>query len=732
MFEALRGAYLSYYETAFRLRDRGLVEQRRALLDADGGMWREPHIEMLAEYEAGDGTLSDILEKEGIAPEVSSDFLTFAQCGLFTYDKPYSHQAEALSAALSGKDVAIKAGTGSGKTEAFLMPIVADLIRQSADWNPSPEFPAPWWEVAEGAQPKWRAMRPIRTGKDQREHNGVRALILYPMNALATDQLQRLRVGLGSAEALSWLDSHRGGNRFYFGRYTGQADLTGRPEDDGGKQDQRKLVPLRREYEMLARRIASLEAAGATDQLHYLPDIRPGSPEMNTRWDMNAIPPDILLTNYSMLSTMLVRPIESDIWKTTRDWLDQGPPEDRFTLVLDEAHMYRNAQATEVSLLIRSLIHRLGLTDAPERVRFFAASASLEENRDESFVKDFFGRPEGSFQFISDSKIDHSASESGALPLLTDDSAGLIKAAADKLRTDRSSVSTEDLVELSSAHDLVSRVETAFQFNAADETKVRSLSAVRNSFTELSGGDEETLDGSLTIGVELTRRGARPHGLRVRNHLFFSKVDGLWACSNRQCGSGDQGNTDPRTSNIGRLFSTPLLRCSDCGSRVLEVLYCDDCGEHLLGGYFDESNPVAQVHALRSEPFLDSGASHGFLSDVRAASNYKVIYPQRVEPTSSKNTRTQTKNSGERGITQTWSQCEFNPLTGTAAEMIRKSANPVWVLNVTNNNFPDASALPWECPRCTSVTGIANNADLEDRDSSRIRLLEPDSPRLRA
>jgi len=55
----------------------------------------------------------------------------------------------------------------------------------------------------------------------------IRALVLYPLNALVEDQLGRLRVALDGPQARHWLQTNRGSNRFYFGRYTGRTPVSG-------------------------------------------------------------------------------------------------------------------------------------------------------------------------------------------------------------------------------------------------------------------------------------------------------------------------------------------------------------------------------------------------------------------------------------------------------------------------------------------------------------------------
>src|SRR5256885_1941484 len=85
--------------------------------------------------------------------------------------------------------------------------------------------------------------------------------------------------------------------------------------------------------------------------------------------------PDILVTNYSMLEYMLMRPFERPIFDETRQWLQCDG--NSLILVLDEAHMYRGAKGAEVAFLLRRLRARLGIHDRPEKLRVIATSASL-------------------------------------------------------------------------------------------------------------------------------------------------------------------------------------------------------------------------------------------------------------------------------------------------------------------------------------------------------------------
>ena len=128
-----------------------------------------------------------------------------------------------------------------------------------------------------------------------------------------------------------------------------------------------------------------------------------------TRHETQTRCPELLITNYSMLEYMLMRPIERSIFQQTRDWL-RADPANELTLVLDEAHMYRGAGGAEVALLLRRLLSRLDVPRA--RVRFILTSASLGSGAEAAraitqFGRDLTGLADGSsrsFEVIRDTR----------------------------------------------------------------------------------------------------------------------------------------------------------------------------------------------------------------------------------------------------------------------------------------------------------------------------------------
>ena len=134
---------------------------------------------------------------------------------------------------------------------------------------------------------------------------------------------------------------------------------------------------------------------------------------MITRWDMLDYPPDILISNTSMLNVMLMRQNEDEIFQKTRDWLAQDK-QNKFTLVVDELHAYRGTTGAEVAVTIRNFLNRIGLAPDSAQLRIIATTASItddEQGKGREFVERFFGVDRSSFRFLSGSPASEFQSE---------------------------------------------------------------------------------------------------------------------------------------------------------------------------------------------------------------------------------------------------------------------------------------------------------------------------------
>ena len=122
------------------------------------------------------------------------------------------------------------------------------------------------------------------------------------MNTLVEDQLRRLRLTLNAPEVHQWLDTHRHGNRITFGRYNGQTPVPGSFDDKGA---QKRLAAWMRDLARQSHDLQALPPHKQAEIFGYFQEL--SGAEMLTRWDMQHTPPDILITNYSMLNIMLMK-----------------------------------------------------------------------------------------------------------------------------------------------------------------------------------------------------------------------------------------------------------------------------------------------------------------------------------------------------------------------------------------------------------------------------------------
>ena len=595
VFQTLREYFFRYYETPFALADHRLEAERHELLNQDDVTWREPWLEPLRDFETSGRSLEDSCAEAGAHEELAE----FARAGLVPTEIPqlYLHQTKALEAVLQGKNLVITAGTGSGKTEAFLLPVIAQLLKESRSWaGDGASQTERWWT----GKSKWSPQRSGETGHEP----AVRALILYPMNALVEDQLVRLRRSLDSPAARHWLDRNRHGHRLYFGRYTGQTPVSG---DENSATQLPNLREYLRTTEARHRRAVELDVGNDGESKRFYVPALDGA-EMRSRWDMQRDPPDLLITNYAMLNVMLQRERDRAFFDNTRRWIESDPSH-IFSVVVDELHMYRGTEGTEVAYLLRTFLHRLGLSDRPSQVRFLAASASLEAGRDKKFLQGFFAVDGDSFEVVT-----------GTYQPLPDGPGNLTSRVPEFVEAARASaLSPEDATMLLEQTD--AGIALVRACSDGDRPSAQSLTHIATTlFGNADPNASETALNGLLRTIVAAESEQAP---RLRAHLFFRSIPGLWACSNPQCRCIER-DPDDEPSPVGKLYSQPQYRC-DCGGRVLEFLYCQTCGEAFLGGHTRGTDDglawflfadLAEVERLPEQARLE-----------RSAANYVVYWP---------------------------------------------------------------------------------------------------------
>jgi|SRR5215213_46828 len=705
VFNNLRETYLRYLDSPFDLRYDALIQERRQLVDQDGRIYRNPLIEAVPAYQKCDETFSQVSQSL-LGPHWSqnliNDFTDFVALGLFpTARRPYTHQRDSFDqSAVQADDVIITTGTGSGKTECFFLPLAAALIRESATWPIPGQRDArwDWWRhyTMQGQRRSWA------TRISQRAHESrlpaMRALILYPLNALVEDQLARLRDGFDGPTIRNWLDCHRDGNRFYFGRYTSRTPISGR-------QVTNRVGQLRDELRGIDQDALQVRGTPAERFFQSLD----GS-EMWSRWDMQDNAPDILVTNYSMLNIMLMRAVEGPIFDQTRAWLN-ADRSNIFHLVVDELHTYRGTAGTEVAYLLRCLYDRLGLAPDSEQLRIIASSASLE-NDDTSldYLEGFFGRSRNKFSVISgdieqpdSAAIARISVHGDALRQLhqsTELSTNTItETTASAFNTNvQSSVNTDDASAEQIMALALEHIEAPDAIRAAciaaDTNQMLPRTAYELSetlFPELPRHDAyEAIMGLLT-GLSQARHGTGEAPLIMRCHLFFRNLQGMWICTDAHCNVAP-----PRQTQCpgGSLQYIPRLTC-DCGARVLELLYCESCGEIFFGGYRQASQTPNEWFLTPEHPDLEASADSASFD--RNYSSYAVFWPAEDGLVPARD------HWNQDYVRHEWRGAEYSPLEGRV-RLGGGNGYLYYVPSMHGQNPPTVASAsqtyPSKCPRC--------------------------------
>ena len=299
-------SYRRYLKSRYAPADDGLRAKLHDALDNRFQIDRGPFMQASPAYE--EGLSVDALVAEGILHPRMHE----VEASAFPTQRPlHRHQEVAIRKARSGRNLVIATGTGSGKTECYLLPVLDHLLRESDEGT---------------------------IGRA-----GVRALLLYPMNALANDQMKRIRGLLRPFPELT------------YGRFVGAT------------------------HERQAQGEEEHRISTGTD---------PDASELVSREQMREKPPHILLTNYAMLEYLLLRPADTRLFdgSTGTHW--------RF-IVLDEMHIYNGARGAEIAMLLRRVRDRVNGSE-PGRLQFIGTSATLGRGEEAApriatYATDLFG-----------------------------------------------------------------------------------------------------------------------------------------------------------------------------------------------------------------------------------------------------------------------------------------------------------------------------------------------------
>lgn len=738
-FDSIRDNFILYIKTAFGTRFPSIEKEREDLLRKPGTFYQEPWIEPISKYKSSEKTINDLTQEDlpGFNEKEIADFKSLVSSGLFGEHRLHSHQAEMLTKSLNGRNCVVTAGTGSGKTEAFLFPLFAYLTRESSSWS-QPGQPEThnndWWQNDEWQASCRSASNRIQKSYrvSQRSHESreaaVRALIIYPMNALVEDQLTRLRKALDSEKARKWFNNNRYGNKIYFGRYNANTPIAGHeskePTLSGIMRPDRtkidKLTETLRDMQQNAKAAENYaKEEGDSDSVFIFP--RLDGTEMRSRWDMQDSPPDILITNFSMLSIMLMREADVPIFEKTRKWLAGGS--DRvFHLIIDELHLYRGTAGAEIAYLLRLLLLRLGLNPRHPQLRILGSSASLDpdDERSQKFLTDFFGAPLESFCIIPGAQVEIPEIK-GPKYLQPEPFIALAEAYPDFSRDICSRVANslghegaEQNGELALKSIMESdRLCVGARLLHACEYEGRVRAVPLDYFSKnFFGGEISDIDKRAAVRGLLIARGiCNVNGSdsplsQLRFHFFFRNIEGLWAST-----KGPLDTDDMRT--VGKLYSSPRIICDTGeGRRVLELLYCEHCGTVYFGGSrFDLGDRGMEL--LASDPEIEG------IPDKQAArfverrnyGEFAVFWPSgnsfnRHEGGAHWSQPSRNNSCSERGR---WIEASLDTRSGRVVEShdkFREDANNwikgyIFQIEITDTDSVELfSALPSVCASC--------------------------------
>ncbi len=422
---------------------------------------------------------------------------------------PFNHQLIAWNTALEQqKSMMITSGTGSGKTECFMVPILNDLAQEyEQDYQPLV---------------------------------GVRALFIYPLNALINSQRERLR---------AWTEAYDDGIRFCL--YNGNTEENKHREQ--GKHPN----------------------------------------EIMTRKAMRATPAPMLVTNSTMLEYMLVRQIDDPI-------IQQSQGKLRW-IVLDEAHTYVGSQAAELSLLLRRVMHTFGVE--AKDVRFVATSATISDpggktdtyKQLQEYLAALAGIDTDQVVIIGGKRsvpsLPNLLKKKLSLEDITSIGEGFhfSEARFKALASHPISIKMREILATNNIPSTLSELSNQLFGNNSEPHEQATLAWIDVCSNTSKPGPKPNKP-------EVDSEAFLP----LRGHLFHQVMTGLWCCVDKNC-PAKKNTSLTKKWPFGRVFSQRLNHC-DCGAPIYELVFCNDCNTpHLMG--MESGGNILQVSQQSIDEF---------------------------------------------------------------------------------------------------------------------------------
>lgn len=580
---ALKNKLISYILAQYLGENRMLLEASKGEIDKLGTLYQEPFIEANPAYEVKENGIENSKLPDNIK-QILSDMIE-SQLGVFK--NPFSHQVEALEKFYENKDLLVTTGTGSGKTECFMWPMISSIVNEASN------------------------------NKSSWQQKGVRALMLYPMNALVSDQISRLRRMIGDTEGkfreIFYKNTKNNDIRIpKFGMYTGRTPYPGNDSKERNKsiaktfkrdllsRDEKILDKLKSIGKYPAKvDLESFAFSLENENRHITNDY---DAELITRQEMQQLCPDILITNYSMLEYMLNRPFEKSIWSETKKWLNLSF-ENKLLFIIDEAHMYKGSSGGEVAFLIRRLLNKLDISR--DKVKFILTSASVPKKDSDDEIKEFACNLTAqnietqNFKIIKGKhqKIDETSGINiDFTKLMNFDSTQFQSSDEIKLEALKSFFYIIDIEEASKLNSFKEAQIFLYNFlnNLIPMKKLMNLcrgsaKSFENIKSTIFPNDEnasEKLEFLLAL-APLAKNKDNQVLFPARLHMMFRGLKGIFACSNPNC----PDKHEDENISIGKLyFGKKQDTCETCDSKVYELVNDRRCGSLFLKGFMYQNS----------------------------------------------------------------------------------------------------------------------------------------------
>ena len=563
-----------------------LLNASDELLGKEGNLYQKPFVESTPSYVK----IENGIANSSINKNVKNVFNDLIDNHLGVFQTPFKHQVQALEAFANNRNLFVATGTGSGKTECFMWPILYKLVDE------------------------------ILNSKQSWNQRGVRAMLIYPMNALVSDQIARLRSIIGDEDNkfLAILNKYAGDiRRPQFGMYTGRTQYPGDrlskttnyqiaesyeksyliqdDLDEDEKAEKRKDIEgLKKIHKYPAKNMAAFVESLKNDALDKYDSSNDA--ELMLRYEMQQHTPDILITNYSMLEYMLIRKVEAKIWEDTKKWLSDSE-DNRLLIVIDEAHMYSGASGGEVALLIRRLFARLGIDG--EKVQFIMTSASMpNDSKDDSdyihnFAENLSGCDMNSFEYLFGEKEVLVTKDTVPFDLHRLASLGLITSPLTdeeiekNIRCFAKEIFNEDIKGNSQKwlFDNITRYEPFVKmFNVCRGKAISYEELLADVIGDSSEEGEAALENLLLL-APLAKDENNNVLFPARIHLFFRGLNGIYACLDPNCRHKHEGDD----LVLGSLFVNGTSQCPHCHSKVYELINDRRCGSLFIRTYIHKN-----------------------------------------------------------------------------------------------------------------------------------------------